>query len=100
MGIGELHDASQKMDQIMVAFTLTAASYPELRSRDVFVQLQQGIFDAGEHLQAARRLYNSNVTAYNIAISMFPANLLAGGRTSKDVFESDAHKKNDVTINF
>lgn len=100
MEIGELNDASRKMDKMTDAINLTAENYPELRSSDVFVELQQGIFDAEEHLQAARRLYNSNVTAYNTAISMFPAKLLAGRRTPKEVFVAEEYKKNDVAMDF
>jgi len=100
MDIGELNDASAKMDRMMDAINVTAENYPELRSSDVFVELQEGIFDAEEHLQAARRLYNANVTAYNTAISMFPASLLAGGCTKKEVFVAEEHKKKDVVMDF
>lgn len=100
MEIGELNNASLKMDSIMDAIHLTAESYPELRSSDIFVELQKGIFDAEEHLQAARRLYNVNVTDYNMAISLFPAKLLAGKRTPKETFTAESHKKNDVKISF
>ena len=83
MSITEMNDAQQQMDTISGRLFALAENYPELRSSDVFVELQRGIRDAEEHLQASRRLYNSNVTAYNTAIAMFPAKLLAEiGRAS------------------
>ena len=100
MSIAEMNDAKQQMDNLSGSFFAMAENYPELRSGDVFVELQRGIRDAEEHLQAARRLYNSNVTAYNTAIAMFPAKLLAGSRQPLEFFASDARKREDVKILF
>lgn len=100
MSITEMNNAQQHMDNLSGRINVLAENYPELRSSDVFVELQRGIRDAEEHLQAARRLYNSSVTAYNMAIAMFPAKLLAGSRQPVDFFEADANKKEDVKITF
>lgn len=80
MSIAEMNDAQQQMDALSGKIFAVAENYPELRSSDVFIELQRGIRDAEEHLQAARRLYNTTVTSYNTAIAMFPAKLLAGER--------------------
>ena len=100
MSIAEMNDAQQQMDALSGKFFAVAENYPELRSSDVFAELQRGIRDAEEHLQAARRLYNSNVTAYNTAIAMFPAKLLAGSRQPKEFFVADASKREDVKMSF
>ena len=100
MSIAEMNDAQQQMDALRGKFFAVAENYPELRSSDVFAELQRGIRDAEEHLQAARRLYNSNVTAYNTAIAMFPAKLLAGSRQPKEFFVADASKREDVKMSF
>ena len=100
MSITEMNDAQQQMDTLSGKIFAVAENYPELRSSDVFVELQRGIRDAEEHLQAARRLYNSSVTAYNTAIAMFPAKLLAGSRQPKEFFAADASKREDVKMTF
>ena len=100
MNIAEMNDAQQQMDSLSGKLFAVAEGYPELRSSDVFVELQRGIRDAEEHLQAARRLYNSSVTAYNTAIAMFPAKLLAGSRQPKEFFAADASKREDVKMTF
>ena len=100
MSVAEMNDAQQQMDALRGKIFAVAENYPELRSSDVFVELQRGIRDAEEHLQAARRLYNSNVTAYNTAIAMFPAKLLAGPRQPKEFFAADASKREDVKMSF
>lgn len=100
MSVDELQQASKQMDAVASSIQVTAEAYPELRSSEVFNQLQRGIWDAEEHLQAARRVYNANVSAYNTAIAMAPASLLAGGRQSMAFFEAEEHKREDVKISF
>ena len=100
MSITEMNDAQQQMDTLSGKFFAVAEGYPELRSSDVFVELQRGIRDAEEHLQAARRLYNTSVTYYNTAIAMFPAKLLAGPRQPKEFFVAEASKREDVKLSF
>ncbi len=100
MKVEELNTAQQQMDNLSGKFFAVAEDYPELRSSTVFTELQRGIRDAEEHLQAARRLYNTSVAAYNTAISMFPAKLLAGGRTPKAFFAADEAKSRDIDMAF
>ena len=100
MSVAEMNDAQRQMDTLSVRFFAVAENYPELRSSSVLAELQRSIRDAEEHLQAARRLYNSSVTAYNTAIAMFPAKLLAGARQPAEFFVADAGKREDVKISF
>jgi len=100
MSISEMNDAQQQIDSLSGKFFAVAENYPELRSSDVFVELQRGIRDAEEHLQAARRLYNTSVSSYNTAIAMFPAKLLAGSRQPQEFFATDASKREDVKMSF
>ena len=100
MQVNEMKMAEKEIENIFSKLFAVAEDYPELRSSDVFIELQHGISDAEEHLQAARRLYNANVTAYNTAIVMFPASLLASGRTAKEFFEAESIKRQDVAMNF
>lgn len=100
MSVAEMNDAQQQIDALSGRFFAVAENYPALRSSEVFAELQRGIRDAEEHLQAARRLYNSSVTAYNTAIAMFPAKLLAGSRQPKEFFAADASKREDVKMTF
>ena len=100
MSVEEMNTAEREMNDLSGRLFAVAENYPELRSSEVFAELQRGIRDAEEHLQAARRLYNTNVTAYNTAITMFPAKLLAGSRQPKEFFAADEAKREDVKITF
>ena len=76
--------------------------YPELKATENFSILQKQAFEAEEQLQAARRLYNANVSTLNQKIVTFPASMVAGkiGITKRDFFEAEASKREDVKIEF
>lgn len=100
MSVQEMNRASSQMDEMAKQINFTAEAYPELRSSEVFATLQKGIMDAEEHLQAARRVYNSNVSRFNTSIVVFPASLLAKGYTAEEFFEAEAYKREDVKMSF
>jgi LemA protein len=102
MKIGELNEASAKCDQLMAHINAVAEAYPELRSAEMFGELQKGIREAEAHLQAARRLYNSNVTLFNTALLVFPTSIVANakGLQKFDFFEAEEAKRQDVKISF
>jgi LemA protein len=53
-------------------------AYPDLKSSQNFVQLQNALQEVEDQLAAARRSYNAAVTNYNNALEMLPTSLLAG----------------------
>lgn len=102
MSMNERNAANKSMDEVAKQISLVAESYPELKSSNNFVMLQNSIADVEEHLQAARRLYNSNVNAYNAKIVVFPNSIVAGnmGATQKQFFEAEEYKRQDVKMTF
>lgn len=92
--------ADREMGELTGRLFAVAENYPELRSAQVFAELQQGIRDAEEHLQAARRLYNASVSSYNAAIAVFPDSLLARGRSPREFFEAEESRREDVKVQF
>jgi len=102
MNISELNQANAQCDQLMARINAVAEGYPELRSAQMFNELQKGIREAEAHLQAARRLYNSNVTLFNTAVVVFPSSIVANskGWQKADFFEAEEAKRADVEIKF
>lgn len=102
MSVSELNQAAAQMDSMASNLNLVAEAYPQLRSDQVFRELQAGIRDAEEHLQAARRLYNSNVTAYNTAIAVFPSSMVAKSQKAvkREFFVAEETKRSDVAMKF
>lgn len=100
MSLGEMGEADREMGELTGRLFAVVENYPELRSAQVFAELQQGVHDAEEHLQAARRLYNASVSSYNAAIAVFPDSLLARGRSPREFFEAEDAKREDVKVQF
>lgn len=91
-----------KMNGIQSGINVQVEAYPELKAQKSFMGLQNSITDVEEHLQAARRLYNSNVSTINSKIVTFPISIISNaiGMSKKDFFEADAAKREDVEITF
>jgi LemA protein len=91
-----------KMDGVQRGINVAIEAYPDLKADKSFLNLQQNITDVEEHLQAARRLYNANVSTINSRIVTFPTSIVAGmiNMTKKEFFEADQAKREDVEINF
>ena len=100
MSMNERNEANRSMDKLSSELKIVAENYPELKSSENYAELQKSIVDVEEHLQAARRLYNSNVTAYNRYIISFPSSKVAGmmGAVQKQYFEAENYKREDVQL--
>ena len=100
MSMNERNDANRSMDKLSSEIRVLAENYTELKSSENYAELQKSIVDVEEHLQAARRLYNSNVTAYNKLIITFPNSIVASsvGAVQKQFFEAESYKREDVKI--
>lgn len=102
MTIQEKNSANHEMSDQLNKINVLAESYPDLKASENFKTLQLAIIDVEEHLQAARRLYNANVSSYNQIVQVFPSNIIASakGCVKKDFFEADEERKQDVKIEF
>lgn len=91
-----------RMNEVQSGINVAVEAYPDLKAEKVFVNLQNSINNVEEHLQAARRVYNSNVSTLNQRIVTFPTSIVAGmiGMSRKKFFEADEAKKNDVEMSF
>ena len=100
MTMKEKSEASASMDESLKAINVVAEAYPQLLSSENYKTLQVAIADTEEHLQAARRLYNANVSSYNQKIVSFPSSVIAGMKsmTKRDFFEVADEKKEDVAM--
>ena len=91
-----------QMNQVASGINVVVEKYPDLKANTVFLDLQSAVADTEEHLQAARRLYNANVTSINTIIVTFPQSIVAKqikmGR--KAYFEAEEVKKQDVEFEF
>ena len=96
MSLEEKEEANKSMDESFNKINLTKENYPNLKADNNFQMLEKAVIDVEEHLQAARRLYNSNVSLYNQLLVVFPTNLIAKffKMSKKDFFEADKTTEN------
>lgn len=78
MSLNEKEIAYTEIEKEYARFFAISESYPELKADKLFLKLQDAVFDTEEHLSAARRLYNSNVSHFNQRIETFPGNMVSG----------------------
>lgn len=76
-------------------------SNPNLKASEQFLNLQKNLTKMESQLQAARRVYNGDVTLYNTAISTFPNNIFAEifGFYEESLFEIEEYKKENINVN-
>lgn len=98
MTMPERQEASTQMDEMAAQLNVVAEQYPQLRSAEVFRSLQDGVRDTEEHLQAARRLYNANVSAFNQYLVTWPYSAIGKKYSPYAFFEAEAAKWADVSM--
>ena len=79
---------------------MLSEKYPDIKASENFLDLQRSISKMENTLQAARRLYNSDVTIYNVKITTFPGVLFAKyfGFKPEDVFVIEEYKKQNIEV--
>lgn len=73
---------------------------PNLQASEQFLNLQKNLTKIESQLQAARRVYNGDVTLYNTTISSFPNIIFANlfGFKQQELFEIEEYKKENIDI--
>jgi LemA protein len=102
-GPAEASQAEGFLSQALGGLRVVAEQYPELRATENFQQLTRNLSELEDEIQASRRIYNSNVQAYNTKIQIFPNSLIAnsGGFTAREFFEIEDPGDREVpTVSF
>jgi len=90
--------AESGLQAAMMQFFAVAENYPDLKSNQNMIRAQETFEEVEGHIAAARRFYNSAVTALNNAVQIFPGNIIAGMAkiTSMPYFEMAEIEKKPV----
>ncbi len=94
VGATSVHDkaaAETAVASALSGFFALAEAYPELRSNENMMQLQEELRSTENKISFARQYYNDIVTSYNTKLEAFPTNILAGmgNFKPKELFELD-----------
>jgi LemA protein len=101
--VAATQQAEAKLSGALADLRAVAENYPDLRATENFQQLQRNLNEIEDEIQAARRIYNSNVQAYNTKIQIFPNSVIAnsGGFTAREFFEiDDGAEREPVQVKF
>ena len=81
MSAGTVNDkiaAEVALSGAMSQFSMQMEAYPDLKSNQNFMQLQNEMSDIENKLAAVRRYFNSATKELNNGVQKFPSNVLAG----------------------
>jgi LemA protein len=88
---GEKASAEQQVTSSLNGLFAIAEQYPELKSNQNMLSLQEELKSTENKIAFARQYYNDMVTRYNTKIETFPSSILAsgGGFKPRELFELD-----------
>lgn len=92
---------SQELNRQMNSLIAVAENYPDLKASEQFLNLQRNLEKIESQLQAARRIYNNDVTNYNTKISIVPYNVIASmfDFESESLFElEDENARKNIKV--
>lgn len=83
--IKEFNAAIQNQDREISKIFALAENYPDLKSSQEFINLQDEISDENEQLAAAKRIVNNNISIINQEIVSFPKSVVAKSKGLKEM---------------
>lgn len=102
MSTEEKSQFNNELTKVAKEINIVAEQYPELHADKAFAKLQDQIADCEDNIQAARRIFNSNISVYNQKVVSFPSSIIANIKkyNKEAFFEAEEAKKEDVKIEF
>ena len=101
--VKEFNDAQGRLTQAIIPLQRLQEAYPDLKSNQNFLALQDQLEGTENRINASRRDYNSAVQAYNTRIRTFPDAIGAKifyGAKPKVPFEASATAQQAPNVNF
>ena len=98
--VPEKADADSEISSALKSIFALSEAYPELRSNDNFLKLQDRISGLENDIADRRELYNESVNNYNIRIQSLPDAYIANSMNlaAEEMFKVVEKKKKDVDI--
>ena len=96
-------EANGRLDSALSRLLVVAEAYPQLKSNENFLRLQDELAGTENRIAVERRKYNEVVQKYNTSIDLFPNNIAAGifGFSRDDAyFKTDPAKREAPKVAF
>ena len=94
--------ANNELSGALSRLLIVVERYPDLKSNQNFMRLQDELAGTENRIAVERRRYNEAVQLYNVAIRSFPGNMVAGmfGFEKATFFEAPAAAKAAPQVKF
>jgi LemA protein len=95
--------ANGKLDSALGRLLLLTENYPQLRSSDQFMRLQDELAGTENRISVARKRYNDAIRDYNTFVLQFPNNIwagIAGFQVNNAFFEASENARTAPSVKF
>ncbi len=95
--------ANGQLDGALGRLLAISENYPQLKSNENFLRLQDELAGTENRIAVERRRYNETVQAYNTYIQLFPNNIVAslsGFKRDDAYFKADEGSRTAPKVNF
>ena len=99
---GEKINMNNQLTSNLKALYAVAENYPNIKSNENFLSLQNELSEAEDKIAYSRQFYNDAVTIYNNKLQMFPSNIIASmfGFTEEELFDGSPEAENVPKVEF
>lgn len=93
-------ESATKLNNEYKDLMMLVEQYPEIKAGEQFMHLQKTLSKIESQLQAARRIYNGDVTKYNTKLNVVPSNIVGSifGFKPKALFEIDEEEAQNIKL--
>ncbi len=104
-GAGSVQEKAESYNELQGALSrllVVVENYPQLKSNENFIRLQDELAGTENRLAVARKRYNDAVQQFNRRIRMFPGSIIAGmlGMEKRDYFEIEESAREVPDVDF
>jgi LemA protein len=100
---GEKIDAYNNLNSALGRLLVVVENYPNLKSNENFLRLQDELAGTENRIAVERRKYNEQVERYNVTLGLFPNNIFAGMlgfQRNDEYFKTDPAARTAPKVNF
>jgi len=99
---GDQVAAANKLDSAISRLLLVVENYPDLKSSQNFLALQDELAGTENRISVERQRYNKAVGTFNKKLRVFPSNIIAGmfGFEKREFFQADEGTAKTPAVSF
>ncbi|MES2703600.1 MAG: LemA family protein [Bacteroidota bacterium] len=98
----EFQQSQGQLSQALGRLMVVSEQYPQLKANENFKQLQDQLEGTENRIKYSRDEFNKSVADYNVKVTSFPGNIMAGmmGFKEKPMFQAEADAQKAPKVQF